>query len=304
MASISRRGFVTGSLAAAAVLKYGLPAFAKEGGAASGIVDIKGSDPKQMVADVIKGLFGDKFGNVVSGKRVVLKANAGFANPAEWATTTNPAVVAAVAQQCKDAGAKTITLVEFPQGDAGVKCFDRCGMRAALEPIGVKLKLLDPNKDFELPTEGKMPGGSLENKGLMFSSTCKSADVLINIPVAKSHADTGVSFGLKNFMGLIKDRRAFHDADINRCIADLAAYVQLVATPSFTLLDATRVLKTGGPQGPGEVVQEGRLIAGVMTASVDAYALEKLDITGKGKASHIKLAVALMGASGGREKKK
>ena len=302
MASISRRGFVTGSLAAAVVLKYGAPAFAQKTAKAPPIIDVKGSDPKAMVAEVIEALGGLAF---VSGKSVFIKANAGFPNPAVWATTTNPEVVAAVAQQCKDAGARSVTLIEYPQGDPS-KCFDRCGMRAALGPLGVKLKLLDPEKDFVGPTpdeikEGKVPKGSLEGKGLMFASLCKSADVLINIPVAKSHTDTGVSFGLKNFMGLIKDRQAFHSANIDQCIADLAAYVQLVSTPAFTILDATRVLKTNGPQGPGEVGEEGRLIAGVMTATVDAYALEKLDIKTKGKATHIAAALALKGAPVGRK---
>lgn len=34
--------------------------------------------------------------------------------------------------------------------------------------------------------------------------------VLINVPVAKSHSATGVSFGMKNLMGLVWDRTYFH----------------------------------------------------------------------------------------------
>ena len=86
-----------------------------------------------MVAAALKALGGiGKF--VRSGDYVVLKPNAGFANPAAWGTTTHPDEVVAVAKACLDAKAKQVLVVEFPQGK-GEKCMKRCGLTAALSAL-------------------------------------------------------------------------------------------------------------------------------------------------------------------------
>ena len=93
------------------------------------------------------------------------------------------------------------------------------------------------------------------------------ADVLINLPTAKTHSAAGVSLGLKNQMGLIWDRNAFHTRfDLAQAIADLATALR----PALTLLDASRALVTGGPGGPGKVVWLHRVVAGVNPVEVDA----------------------------------
>jgi uncharacterized protein (DUF362 family) len=281
MSSISRRGFVAVSLGAAAALKYG-DAFAADG---SDIVDVSGSDPKKMVGAALAA-FGGIGRFVHSGDFVVLKANAGFANPPDWATTTNPATVAAVAQACIDAKAKQVVLVEFPQGQAD-KAFARCGMTAALDGMaGVKLKVLGPDDFQRVDVKGGVSVKSVEVAKLILS-----ADVLISIPAAKAHQAAGVSFGLKNHMGLIKDRQAFHqNYDLAQAVADLGH----VITPNLTILDATRVLLTNGPAGPGDTAVLGRMVVGKKVASVDAYGLTLARFNGKNMtpadAKHIELA--------------
>jgi uncharacterized protein (DUF362 family) len=94
------------------------------------------------------------------------------------------------------------------------------------------------------------------------------SQVLINLPVAKSHSTTGVSLGVKNLMGLIWDRASFHSTyNINQALADLLAAVR----PHLTILDATRALVTGGPGGPGTVHRPNLVIAGTDPVAVDAY---------------------------------
>ena len=50
-------------------------------------------------------------------------------------------------------------------------------------------------------------------------------------------------------------------------IADLATVIK----PQLTVLDAMRILKTGGPAGPGEVDAFGGVIVGVDPVAMDAY---------------------------------
>lgn len=280
MKTISRRSFIGGSIVAVAAMKY-TPAFA---GGAVDIVDVTGTDRKKMVADAIEGLGG--IGSFVKkGDFVVLKANAGFAAPVDWGVTTHPDTVAAVAEACLNAKAKRVLLVEYPQGK-GMLCLERCGVKAALERLHVEIKLLGPN-DFQR-TEVKK-GVSLKTVDL--AKDILSADVVINIPTAKAHGETGVSLALKNNMGLVRDRQAFHtQLDLQQAIADLGT----VAPAHLIILDGTRALLTNGPAGPGETATPGRIIAGKAIASVDAYGLGLARFNGKNLTAsgvrHIKLA--------------
>jgi len=261
MRKLSRRRFLETSLAATA----GLAAWRAGAAPPDDLVDVSGSDPKAMVAAALSALGG--IGRFVRpGDYVVLKPNAGFANPPSWATTTHPDVVAAVARACLEAKAKQVTVVEFPLGKGG-KCLERCGLSAALASLPeVKVKVLGSPSDFQ---RVQVPGG-VALKSVDVAKVVLSADVLFDLPVAKAHGQTGVSFGLKNSMGLILDRTAFHQMlDLDQAIADLG----LVVKPHLTLLDATRALLTNGPSGPGETAAPGRIVAGRAVASVDAYGL-------------------------------
>jgi uncharacterized protein (DUF362 family) len=283
---LSRRGFIGGSAAFVAAVHSG------EALAAAGspdLVDVTGTDPKAMVAAALKELGG--IGAFVRpGDYVVLKPNAAFANPAVWATTTHPGTVAAVVKACLDAKAKQVLILEFPQGKAG-KCLERCGLVAALDGLAVKTKLLSDASDFQ---KVDVPGG-VALKSVEIAKALRSADVFINLPTAKHHTQAGVSFGLKNHMGLIWDRQVFHDQlDLQQAVADLARVIK----PNLTLLDGTRALLTNGPAGPGETSAPGRIIAGRNVVSVDAYGLTLAKFGGKDLTPADVRHLALAGAAG------
>jgi uncharacterized protein (DUF362 family) len=50
---------------------------------------------------------------------------------------------------------------------------------------------------------------------------------------------------LKNFMGLVWDRRFMHQNNLNQCIADAG----LIRRPDLNVVDAYRVMISGGPTG-------------------------------------------------------
>ena len=112
--------------------------------------------------------------------------------------------------------------------------------------------------------------GGVVLKSVDVAKAILSADVFINVPAAKAHYQAGVSFGLKNHMGLIYDRQAFHTAmELHQAVADLGRVIK----PQLTILDATRALLTNGPAGPGDTATPGRLVAGRNVVCVDAYGL-------------------------------
>jgi len=283
MKVISRRSFVGGSIATAAALRYG-HVFAA--GSDPDIVDVSGSDPAKMVAAALAGFGGiSKF--VKKGDFVVIKPNAAFANPPAWGTTTHPDTVVAIAKACLDAKAKEVLILEFPQGK-GEKCLDRCGLTAAMAALpAAKVKLLSGAGDFQ---KVDVKGG-VTLKSVEVAKAILSADVFINVPAAKAHYQAGVSFGLKNHMGLILDRQAFHTAmELHQAVADLGR----VIVPHLTIIDATRALLTNGPAGPGETSTPGRMVAGRRVTTVDAYGLTVAKFNNKtmtpAEARHIEFA--------------
>ncbi len=201
---------------------------------------------------------------VKKGQRVVIKPNMSFAKTPDFAATTHPLVVAAVARACIEAGAGEVLVLDHTLQRAEL-CLERAGIREACRGIpGAHVLAVQDRKFFQ---EIKVPQGKVLERVEVLKDLLDNA-VLINVPVAKSHSATGVSLGLKGLMGLIWDRESFHSQfNINEGIADLATVIR----PRLTVLDATRALVSGGPGGPGEVRKPNLVIAGTDPVAVDSY---------------------------------
>jgi uncharacterized protein (DUF362 family) len=196
---------------------------------------------------------------------VMLKPNVSFPNPKTFGSTTSPEVVKAVAEAVLKAGAKRVLVADHTMGDSAL-CFQKTGIEAAVASLpNVKIMSLDQES---LYVEVPVPNG-VALKAVKIAKLIDKCDLFINMPCAKSHLSTQVSFGIKNLMGAIWDRQFFHSGtDLNTAIAELATVIK----PHLTILDATRCLVTGGPTGPGKVQEAGTLIAGTDPLAVDVYA--------------------------------
>jgi len=201
---------------------------------------------------------------VKKGQRVVLKPNMSFSRTPDFSATTHPSVVVTVAQACIEAGAQQVLVLDHTL-QRSEPCLERTGIRDACKGIpGVYVLALQERKFFH---EIKVPQGKVLERVEVMKEILDS-QVLINIPVAKSHSATGVSLGMKGLMGMIWDRESFHSQyNINQAIADLGTVIK----PQLTVLDATRALVSGGPGGPGEVRKPNLIIAGIDPVAVDSY---------------------------------
>jgi uncharacterized protein (DUF362 family) len=210
-------------------------------------------------------LLGGMSAFVKPGAVVMIKPNVSFPNPKTWGTGTSPEVVAAVVREALKAGAGRVIVADNTMRK-DMESFNKTGLTETLAGIdGVKILALQEESLF---TEVPVPNGDAL-KSVKISRLSLKADVLINLPCAKSHTATEVSFGLKNNMGLIWDRSFFHTGtDIHAAIAELATVVR----PALTILDATRALLTNGPTGPGKVQELNLILAGTDPLAVDAYA--------------------------------
>ncbi len=201
---------------------------------------------------------------VQKGQRVVLKPNMSFASGPERASNTHPAVVYTVAQMCLEAGADQVMVVDNPLQSAEL-CLRRAGVAEACK--GLKNTYVQMFTDHKFYREIKVPQGKVLDRVEVLKEVLNS-QVLICLPQAKSHSNTGISMGIKGLMGLIWDRWSFHSKyNINEALADLATVIR----PKLTILDATRALTTGGPGGPGEIVKPQLVIAGTDPVAVDSF---------------------------------
>jgi uncharacterized protein (DUF362 family) len=235
-----------------------------------------------LVQAAVDGLGGMKQ-FVKPGNTVVLKPNVAWARTPEQAATTNPEVVAEVVRLCKAAGAREIKVIDHSI-DLDTAAFKMSGIQVAAEKAGAQVISARSQSMYQ---RVKLSRGKVL-KSVDVLRDLMRADVCINLPIAKVHGSTKVTLGVKNMMGVVWDRGAWHEsASLDQCIADFAAQFR----PKLTILDGVRTLLTNGPKGPGRVGTPGVVVAGVDTVAVDAYGTTLLNFKPQ-DVGHIKLAFA------------
>jgi uncharacterized protein (DUF362 family) len=227
--------------------------------------------PAELVRKAIKALGGmGRF--VKKGNRVLIKPNIAFARPPEGAANTNPEVVAELVQLCFEAGAKEVIVLDYTLDPARIT-YEMSGIAKAAEAKGARVVYVSP-RDF-VPIE--VPKGKiLSAYDVRVLKQVLDADVFINVPIAKTHGSARLTLGMKNLMGIIQDRGAWHrSGDLHQCIADFVTAVK----PHLTVIDAIRILASGGPKGPGRVEQKDTIIASTDIVAADAYATTLFGLT-------------------------
>ena len=224
---------------------------------------------------------------VKPGQSVVIKPNMSFAQGVDSATTTHPEVVREVLAMCKEAGAGKVRVLDHSLQNADLS-LEQSGILAACNSVeeGICHHLMNAGF-YRQDTLAE----AVEMKENSFMRDVLDADVLIAVPVAKSHGGAGVSLSLKGQMGLILDRRSMHSRyDLAASIVDLNTRVK----PVLAVIDATRVLTTGGPGGPGKVITPGEVIASADPVAADATAVAAYEWYGRKmqprQVAHIRLA--------------
>lgn len=220
--------------------------------------------PAVLVRKAIQALGGmKKF--VRGGSRVVVKPNIAFARPPEGAATTNPEVVAEVIRLCFQAGAKEVIVLDHTLDPPRIT-YEMSGIGPAVRSLGAQMVYVG-SRDF---VSQEVPRGKyLSAFEVKVLRMVKEADVFINVPIAKNHSGAILTLGMKNLMGTILDRGAWHNSgDLHQCIADFTTAVR----PHLTLIDAVRILTTRGPKGPGRVEQKDTVIASTDIVAGDAVA--------------------------------
>jgi uncharacterized protein (DUF362 family) len=210
-------------------------------------------------------------GFITKGSRVVLKPNAAWSRTPEQAANTDPRILQAMIEMCKEAGAGKITVFEHTIDRPSEQVLAVSGLGAVAHNAGAELVYESTERDF-VPIEVK--NGKLMKRDTI-AKVVMDADVFINMPKAKHHSQTGLTLGLKNLMGVNFNRQAWHSGpDLHQYIADYATAVPI----SLTVMDASRILLTNGPKGPGKTREPQEVIVSFSPVAVDAYACGLFDL--------------------------
>lgn len=221
-----------------------------------------GNDPEAMTRSAVDALGGiARF--VKPGNKVLIKPNMSFSSGPESGSNTHPLIVKEVARLCADAGASKISVVDNVL-HSPADCMKFSKIPETCKDVPNTTVTYVKNK--RLFREVKVEQGK-QLKTMEVLADALDADVLIAVPVGKSHSASGVSLSMKGMMGLIFDRLSFHTRhDLHEAIVDMVT----VLKPHLVIMDGTRILSTGGPGGPGKVIPLHLIIASTDMVAADA----------------------------------
>lgn len=217
---------------------------------------------------------------VKSGEKVTVKPNVAWDRTPEQGANTNPVLVAEMVRLCLSAGAAEVIVSDITCNDPR-RTFLRSGIKEAAEKAGAKV-YLEADEDF-LTFD---IGGEILGKWPVLKHFVRT-DRLINMPIVKHHSLSECTIGMKNLYGIIGGRRSQLHQHIDQSIVDLTAFCR----PTLTVVDATRVMHRGGPQGGSlaDVTIENSVICSTDLVAADSRGCEFLGLSGD-IVGHISLA--------------
>ncbi len=245
---LDRREFIcTGAAATAAVLAVGRGGEAPAAGPAVVIVrdktrkaivenNVDAAIVQKLVDQAVMKLAGKDdiakaWGTYVSPKdKVAVKFNGLFAR-----ASTHPEVVAAVTAGLVKAGVDPANIVIY---DRDERAFTTAGIKVNRE--GAEPRAYPTEKDLG----PRVNAGPVETQ---LSNIVLKADVLINVPIMKTHVLAGVTGALKNHLGTVPNARDFHRDNCGP-IADLNALGPIKAKTRICICDALYGILDKGPQ--------------------------------------------------------
>ena len=249
--------------------------------AANDMVAVMGGEPLELYKKGIEAMGGiGRF--VKKGQKVVVKPNIGWDKAPELAANTNPELVEAIVKDCLAAGAAEVTVFDNTC-DEWQACYKNSGIEEAAKRAGAKVAFAHDEKYF---VEVNLPKG-IKLKKAKIHQAIIDCDVWINVPILKTHGGAKLTMAMKNYMGIVWDRRIFHQNDLQQCIADICTWTK---KPVLNIVDAYRIMHQNGPQGKSaaDVALVKSLIASTDIVAVDTAALnffnqvKKLDLDAVG----------------------
>jgi len=199
------------------------------------IVRIENCEIDKAVRDAVEMAGG--LSNLVSrDSKVVVKPNLARLAPSGSGVVTDARVTEAVTKLMLDLNPASLVIAEgtavgYDDGALSTEhVFDMSGTRAVAQMMGVPCVNL--NIDKPVAVEVAQPR-SMDR--ILVAKTILESDVVVSVPVLKTHIRTNATISLKNMYGVLPgaEKRAGHMLGINNSLIDLISVVR----PSYTVID-------------------------------------------------------------------
>ena len=210
---------------------------------------------------------------VRKGDRVLLKPNLLAAKPPGKAVTTHPSIIREMIEIVREGGG-----VPFIGDSPGIGTAAKVAEKAGIAAIAKSMDC--PVVEFNRPVFPPESGGKTF-KNIEIDQAVLDADVVINLPKWKTHAQMFLTLGVKNLFGCVSGTKkalwhlkAGEDRSLfARVLVDIYELVR----PGLTVLDGITGMEGNGP-GSGPAVPLGLILASRDALSVDQVVCDLLGI--------------------------
>jgi uncharacterized protein (DUF362 family)/ferredoxin len=211
---------------------------------------------------------------VKKGNRVLLKPNLLFGKSPEKAVTTHPAIVRGMIQIVREAGGVP-SIGDSPSVGSLTWTADKAGIKAVADEMKC------PLVEFDKPVLLSKGTGRIF-KQLEVEQAVLEADVIINLPKWKTHAQMLLTLGVKNLFGCIPGPRKplwhLKAGDDRKIFAQILFDIYQVIQPSLTILDGIVGMEGNGPNS-GRPIPIGLILASGDSLSLDQIVCDLLGIS-------------------------
>jgi len=219
--------------------------------------------------DLIGGI--DSF--VKRGDRVLLKPNLLYGKSPEKAVTTHPSIIRGVIQIVRENGGIPF-LGDSPGLGSALRVSEKSGIKRVSDAMDC------PIVEFNRPV---LPP---ERKGRIFKNieidqAIFEADVIINLPKWKTHAQMLLTLGVKNLFGCVPGPRKalwhLKAGEDHKIFAQMLVDIYLMIQPSLTILDGIVGMEGNGPNS-GDPIPLGLILASRDPLNLDQIVCDLLGI--------------------------
>jgi uncharacterized protein (DUF362 family) len=226
--------------------------------------------------------------DVKKGDVVVVKPNAKNPSPPGYGIVTDPRVVEACVSLAFKEGAKKVKIADgaaYPSGAYDTfAAFQKMGIMDIAKKWDVELVDLNSYDSIDLD----VPDG-LVLDWVRVGRSVIEADVIINVPVLKTHRGTLLSACLKNIgvgCATREEKKRLHRLGIDEGLVDVFSLVK----SGFNVVDGIVALEGDGPNlPPGKAKPLGLVFAGRDALAVDTVCATVMGLDPK-KVKHLRLA--------------
>ena len=207
---------------------------------------------KSSSGDAWKALFSPK-------EKIAIKVNCLFSP-----VRTNPETVQVVVESLADAGFDPTRIIIF---DRSERDLTKCGFKINESTKGAKCYA---TKEYVYPAKAR----DVDTK--LSSILVNDVDALINMPVLKHHAFSGITASLKNHLGTVSNAGQFHPDNCSR-LADLNALDPIKKKTRLILMDAARAQYDRGPAlSPQHMWSYSGMLASTDPIAMDVVAAREI----------------------------